>query len=88
MLFTTNEGVVDGTPTKHVKPAFKFRWHAIYFPLFAGRDASKYANVKATPFIETLVNKKSPSKEIHLLFKKVMMFFWREKCTHRTLKLH
>ena len=73
MLFTTNEGAVDDTPTKKVKPAFKVDGMPC-FPLFAGRDASKYANIKATPFIETLVNRKITQQRDKPLFKKVMMF--------------
>ena len=77
MLFTTNEGAVDGIPTKKVKPAFKVDGMP-YFPLFAGRDASKYANIKATPFIETLVNRKITKQRDTPLFKKVMMFLKRD----------
>ena len=77
MLFTTNEGAVDGTPTKNVKPAFKVDGMP-YFPLFAGRDASKYANIKGTPFIETLVNRRITQQRDKLSFKKVMMFLKRD----------
>ena len=77
MLFTTNEGAVDDIPTKKVKPAFKVDGMP-YFPLFAGIDASKYANIKATPFIETLVNRKITQQRDKPLFKKVMMFLKRD----------
>ena len=77
MLFTTNEGAVDDVPNKKVKPAFKVDGMP-YFPLFAGRDASKYANIKATPFIETLVNRKITEQRDKPLFKKVMMFLKRD----------
>ena len=77
MLFTTNEGAVDDVPLKKIKPAFKVDGMP-YFPLFAGRDASKYANIKATPFIETLVNRKITQQRDKPLFKKVMMFLKRD----------
>ena len=76
MLFTTNEGAVDGIPTKKVKPAFKVDGMP-YFPLFAGKDF-KQANIKATPFIETLVNRKITQQRDKPLFKKVMMFLKRD----------
>ena len=76
MLFTTNEGAVDGIPTKKVKPAFKIDGMP-YFPLFAGKDF-KQANIKATPFIETLVNRKITQQRDKPLFKKVMMFLKRD----------
>ena len=76
MLFTTNEGAVDGIPTKKVKPAFKVDGMP-YFPLFAGKEF-KHANIKATPFIETLVNRKITQQRDKPLFKKVMMFLKRD----------
>ena len=76
MLFTTNEGAVDGVPTKKVKPAFKVDGMP-YFPLFAGKEF-KHANIKATPFIETLVNRKITQQRDKPLFKKVMMFLKRD----------
>ena len=76
MLFTTNEGAVDGVPTKKVKPAFKIDGMP-YFPLFAGKEF-KHANIKATPFIETLVNRKITQQRDKPLFKKVMMFLKRD----------
>ena len=76
MLFTTNEGAVDGIPTKKVKPAFKVDGMP-YFPLFAGKDF-KQANIKATPFIETLVNRKITQQRDKPLFKKVMMLLKRD----------
>ena len=76
MLFTTNEGAVDGVPTKKVKPAFKIDGMS-YFPLFAGKEF-KHANIKATPFIETLVNRKITQQRDKPLFKKVMMFLKRD----------
>ena len=68
MLFTTNEGAVDGIPTKKVKPAFKVDGMP-YFPLFAGKEF-KHANIKSTPFIETLVNRKITEQKDKPLFKK------------------
>ena len=47
-----------------------------YFPLFAGKEF-KHANIKATPFIETLVNRKITQQRDKPLFKKVMMFLKR-----------
>ena len=76
MLFTTNEGAVDGVPTKKVKPAFKVDGTP-YFPLFAGKEF-KQANIKATPFIETLVNRKITQQRDKPLFKKVTMFLKRD----------
>ena len=76
MLFTTNGGAVDGIPTKKVKPAFKVDGMP-YFPLFAGKEF-KHANIKATPFLETLVNRKITQQRDKPLFKKVMMFLKRD----------
>ena len=76
MLFTTNEGAVDDVPTKKVKPAFKVDGMP-YFPLFAGKEF-KHANIKAAPFIETLVNRKITQQRDKPLFKKVMMFLKRD----------
>ena len=71
MLLTSNEGAVDGTPTKKVKPAFKIDGMP-YFPFFAGKE-HKHANIKTTPFVETLVNRKMTQqrdKPINLCSKK------------------
>ena len=61
---------------KKVKPEFKVDGMR-YFPLFAGKEF-KHANIKATPCLETLVNRKITQQRDKPLFKKVMMCLKRD----------
>ena len=66
MLFTNQES------EKSIRPAFRVNGIP-YFPIFAGRPPI-LANIKVTPFIETLVKRRITKPDEHPLFKKVMMF--------------
>ena len=70
MLFTNQES------EKSIRPAFRVNGIP-YFPIFAGRPPI-LANIKVTPFIETLVRRRITKPDEHPLFKKVMMFLKRE----------
>ena len=70
MLFTNQES------EKSIRPAFRVNGIP-YFPIFAGRPPI-LANIKVTPFIETLVKRRITKPDEHPLFKKVMMFLKRE----------
>ena len=49
----------------------------LYFPLFAGKE-HKHANIKATPFIEPLVNRKITQQRDKPLFKKAIVFLKKD----------
>ena len=70
MLFTNQES------EKSIRPAFRVNGIP-YFPIFAGRPPI-LANIKVTPFIETLVRRRITKPDEYPLFKKVMMFLKRE----------